>query len=151
MNFINHYDVLLLTETWNARTTHVNISGYESFSCPRSRTNRRTKRDSGGVIVYYKQWLCGKIELVKIDYKGILLSKLKKEPFSFDDDIYVCVCYIPPENSQVYRNPNSELLEFDIFEKINDDILQFSELGQIFLTGDTNSRVGKRPDYVEKI
>ena len=51
----------------------------------------------------------------------------------------------------MYRNPNSELLEFDIFEKINDDILQFSELGQIFLTGDTNSRVGKRPDYVEML
>ena len=103
------------------------------------------------MIVYYKQWLCGKIELVRIDYKCILWFNLKKEPFSFDDDTYVCVCYIPPENSQVYRNTNSGLFEFDLFEKINDDILKISERGQIFLTGDTNSRVGERPDYIDRL
>ena len=51
----------------------------------------------------------------------------------------------------MYRNPNSELFEFDFFAKINDVILQFLELGHIFLTGDTNSRVGERPDYVERL
>ena len=88
---------------------------------------------------------------MRIDYKCILWFKLKKEPFSFDDDTYVCVCYIPPENSQVYRNTNSGLFEFDLFEKINDDILKISERGQIFLTGDTNSRVGERPDYIDRL
>ena len=63
-------------------------------SCPRPRTNRRVKRDSSGVIVYYKQWLYGKVELVKIDYKGILWFKLKKEPFTVDDDLSYVYVYI---------------------------------------------------------
>lgn len=40
--------------------------------------NRRSKRDSGGIIVYFKSWLFGKIELIKSDNKGIVWFKPPK-------------------------------------------------------------------------
>lgn len=151
LNYINDYDILLLTETWNARTTNININGYKSFVCPRPRTNTRAKRASGGVIVYYKQWLENKLELVKTDYRGIIWFKLKKDLTNYDSDLYFCTCYIPPENSSVYKNVNSDLFECNFFDMISDDVLVYSEQGKVVICGDTNSRVGIRPDYIDNL
>lgn len=65
--------------------------------------------------MYFKHWLSGNIELVKSDVKGLIWFKFRKESFNFDEDVFFCVSYIPPENSPVYTNPNSELFNFDFF------------------------------------
>jgi hypothetical protein len=64
---------------------------------------------------------------------------------------YVCACYIPPEGSAVYRNVNSSLFDFDFFECLNDDIMRYASMGEIYLAGDFNSRTGELLDYVENI
>ena len=79
----------------------------------------------------------------------MLWVKLKKECFGTVNDLYISTCYIPPEESNVYRNPRSSLFELDLFEKLSQDVMRFSSLGDVFLDGDFNARVGLRPDYVE--
>ena len=93
----------------------------------------------------------GYIDLVNINDKGIIWFKLKKLHFGFDNDIYVCGCYIPPADSQVYTNSSSPLFEFDFFDQINRDIIEYSQYGDIVLTGDLNARTGQKSDIISSI
>lgn len=83
-------------------------------------------------FVYYKKYLEGKIRLVKVDARGVIWFKLVGENLGFENDFYFCTCFIPPENSTVYTNLQSEMFECDLFDIINDDVLTFSGRGEIF-------------------
>ena len=37
----------------------------------------------------------------------------------------------------------------DVFRQIENDINLYRDLGQIFVTGDTNSRMGHKKDYID--
>ena len=102
-------------------------------------------------MVFFKDWLYGKIELVKTDNVGILWMKLQREFFSLERDIYISLTYIPPEESNVYKNREYSLFEFDFFEKLSDDLRVYKDLGDIFLCGDLNSRIGSKADFVEDL
>ena len=65
-------------------------------------------------------------QLVKCDSKGCLWFKLHTECFNVENDCYFCVCYIPPDNSPVYKNVNSEHFEYDLFQILNDEIVTYS-------------------------
>ena len=148
-NYINNHDVLLLTECWNSTDSNLNIKGYDMFTCPRPKWNRRAKRNSGGVVVYYKSIYKNVIEKVSINPKGILWFRIKTE--SSLQDIYVCLCYIPPEDSKVYKNTTSLLFEYDFFQQLNSDIRKYSEKGKVYITGDFNSRTGEQLDFVPEM
>ena len=60
------------------------------------------------------------------------------------NDIYLAVIYIAPENSPVHAFYN-----IDIFQKLQTDITYFKEKGKIFMCGDFNSRTSNKADYVE--
>ena len=57
-------------------------------------------------------------------------------------DIHVCGIYIPPCNSK-YFDP-------EIFDQLEQDIIDFSPTGSIILMGDFNSRTGKYSDTVSQ-
>ena len=99
--------------------------------------------------MYFRDELKHKLSIVKKDSRGIIWLKLEKCAFNVENDIYLCLCYVPPENSSVYKNGNSELYECDFFDVINDDILYFQNRGDIFLCGDLNARVGECDDCLE--
>ena len=151
MYFVQSYDLILLTETWTSSISNIDIDGYESINCPRPKCNRKAKRDSGGIVIYYKHFLHNKIELIKLNTKGILWLKIKGQSVGVENDLYFCTCYVPPEESSVYKNIRSSLYEFDFFDQLNNDILHYSNLGDVYLMGDLNSRTGDRPDYIENI
>ena len=151
INIANSYDVLIFTETWHAKTTNIKLDNFDSFSCPRPKCNRKAKRDSGGVIVYFKKTISSGVVLSKINEKGIIWFKLKASYFSTKNDVYVCACYIPPSDSKVYTSTISPLFEFDFFDEIAGDIRNFAQNGDIMLTGDFNSRVGQKSDLIEDI
>ena len=52
--------------------------GICNCNCPRPKFNRKAKRDSGGIIVYFKNKFINHIELVKVNQNGIIWFKLKK-------------------------------------------------------------------------
>ena len=121
------------------------------FTCPRPKCNRRSraKRNSGGVVVYYKSIYKNVIENVSINPKDILWFRIKTE--SSLQDIYVCLCYIPPEDSKVYKNTTSPLFEYDFFQQLNSDIRKYSEKGKVYIAGDFNSRTGEQLDFVPEM
>ena len=151
LDFISNYDILIFTETWLAKSTNVNIDNYLCFSCPRPKYNKKAKRHSGGVILYYKKKYFGYIKLISENERGILWFKLSKTYFGTENDLLICSCYVPPEGSDVYKNRHSQLFEYDFFDQLSIDILNYSQLGDIMLTGDFNSRIGQKSDLVENI
>ena len=151
ISLINNYDLILLTETWTSKISNIDINGYESINCPRLKCNKRAKRDSGGIAIYYKTKYQNCIELVNINSKGIVWLKLKRTYFGTVNDLYLCTCYIPPESSNVYKNPVSPLYEYDLFDQLNNDIRNYSNIGDVYVTGDLNARTGQRSDIVDNI
>ena len=73
--------------------------------------------------------------------------KLKGSLFSFDKDLYVCLCYIIPSNSS-----RVTLSEFNTYDVILENIVNIQNITNencyFMLIGDLNSRVGQENDFV---
>ena len=73
-----------------------------------------------------------------------------KSFFNLENDIYVCHCYIPPENSRLYLTVDN-LRNFDFFDCISEDVRYFSGIGDVYMCGDLNSRCGHLSDRVDQL
>ena len=69
-----------------------------------------------------------------------LWCKLDKSLMGTEEHVYVCGAYIPPEKSK-YFPP-------DIFEELEEDIIEFGSKSFVMLLGDLNSRTGKYDDHI---
>ncbi len=61
--------------------------------------------------------------------KNFLWCKISKEVLSFDSNLYVCGSYIPPEKSRYF--------EHEIFDELENDLVNFLLKGNIILLGQT--------------
>lgn len=144
VKFITQYDIICLYETWTNKSSEIDINGYSKpFHSYRRYQHRRAKRASGGIIIYVKNELRDGVKLVKNDLDTLIWFKLEKSFFKTVNDRYVLAAYIPPENSPVYN-----ILDIDLFSKIETEINSYSEIGEVYLIGDLNARTGKKPDYI---
>ena len=64
--------------------------------------------------------------------------------FGMNEDIYLGVSYIVPENSPIHA-----FYDTDLFSRLQEDIMFYSTKGTVFLTGDLNSRTGVKHDGIE--
>ena len=76
---------------------------------------------------------------------------MKKQFPRTDNDAYFCTCYIPPHDSNVYKNINSSLFEYDLFQHISNEMRHFNNLGDVYLQDDMNARTGQLSDCVDNI
>lgn len=67
--------------------------------------------------------------------------KLDKSIFEHNDDVYLCYIYVRDKNTRVHRHH-----EIDYFDLLESDIITYSNLGKVFITGDFNSRTGPQTD-----
>jgi hypothetical protein len=72
--------------------------------------------------------------------KNHIWLKLDKVFFGLEKDLFFCACYIPPVNSPYYN---------DDFFKLETEISQVSDKGNIFLIGDLNAKIANRSDFIE--
>jgi hypothetical protein len=148
LTLISAYDIVILTETWCSRNSNVKINGFNEYACPRPTNSKRAKRDSGGIVVYCSIKYADGFSVEKVDNKGALGFKLDKNYFGIENDAYYCICYIPPYRSTLYSNV---LKDIDFYEHIGDDMRHYSDIGDVYLCGDLNSRVAERLDFVENV
>lgn len=141
----NNIDILCLQETWTNSDSKIEMNNYVMYHKPRPFKHKKAKRNSGGIVVFIKDALHKGIQLVLTDSDGIMWFKLDKEFFSFEDDLYLCCAYLPPEKSQVYSViSNNE----HIFDKLTQNITTFQILGKVIIMGDLNARTAVAPDYI---
>jgi exonuclease III len=144
LQIVCKYDILLFSETWQTEHAVYEIDGFKCYSLPRVVCNSKYDAwNRGGVSIYYKPELDSGIQVVSANPLGIVWIKLSKVVFGFEDDICVCLSYIPPHKSPVYHSH-----DVDFFEIIQDDCSKYSSEGQIIVCGDLNARVSNRLDYI---
>ena len=115
------------------------ISDYAFFRNDRKCKN---KRSSGGVVILFKKSLQKGITKLNSDVSDTLWAKLDKHFFGFEDDVYLCCCYIPPQNSTFYNTTNNKGDQIDQFVQLESEVAKYSLQGEIVMMGDFNSRIG---------
>ena len=134
-------DINILLETWKGTDAQINLSNFNVIQKCRKKS-KRSRRFSGGIIIFYKSKLHkGIVELTNISTsKNRIWLKMEKDFFGFKKDLYLCACYIPPFNSPFYD---------DDFIKLENEIIQLSDKGDIALIGDLNARTANRLDFID--
>ena len=132
-------DIFILSETWLNPTIgyNIDIQGYKSFHFPRTSKHRRARRNSGGLLIYIRNYFSNHVEIIK-SVKDHIWIKLKKAHASTAAirDIYICAIYIPPIDS------SSHLTSDPPWPELQDEIAHFHTLGDVVLIGDFNARTG---------
>jgi hypothetical protein len=137
---IKDHDLIVLTETLSKETN--SIPGFKPVSTitatPRS---NRSCRLSGGISVLFKKEFETFLSTEK-QTKNILWCRIDRTILNLTKDLFVCGVYIPPEMSPYFDD--------EIFEELENDIVNFSKKGNIMLLGDFNARTSNLKDFVSK-
>ena len=90
--------------------------------------------------------VCEDILFLKCNDSHLWL-KINKTFFDFENDVYICLSYIPPANSS-----RQGIIESSIYDDILENILLIkntnNEACNFVILGDLNSRIGQQRDYV---
>ena len=139
---ISDYDFVVLTETFTDSIPCTIFPDHDIYCSPGIKLRDNVHgRLSGGVAVLTKKSLSAKIQRVKIDLDHIVVLKLDKSLFHFQDDCILIGMYLPPENSDYYKmtdlNNGVALFEYCLLDlyRLYGDI-------PVIVCGDMNSRVG---------
>ena len=139
---IKSQDIVILLETWCRDDTDTHCpSNYREILLP-SLKHKHTRhgRDSGGVIVWYKEDLSSHLKIIKKATTHIWL-KLNQNIAKCDNDMYICAAYTPPLESPYYDE--------NFFENLHKEIRHYQAQGNVLLVGDLNARTGCEPDIVD--
>ena len=148
---IKKYDIITLTETWHQKTECINkIKGnfpkdYKFIDNARKNKNKKSKRNSGGILVCYKKRLHENIVTLDKTTENMIWLKVKKEYLNAEKNLIIGGIYNSPINSTYTRRNN-----YDIFEKIQEKIMSFSENNYVLMGGDFNARVGNMQDFIDE-
>lgn len=142
VNVVKKFDLFCIQETWLQEQQCFNIPGYHFYRSDRKK-HKRARRGSGGVVILFKNKLQHGLEKITSQSSDILWARLDHTYFGLDRDIYLACCYIPPHNSPVHTDQN-------VFEILNEEIAHLSNMGDIMLVGDFNSRIGNQTEYVSE-
>ena len=88
-------------------------------------------------MILYKSNLISGITRMPSSNKHFIWVKLDSNFFGLNEDIFVSGVYLPPSNSNYYKDQ-----DIDIIDKLGSDIIKYSSQGQIIIIGDLNSRLG---------
>ena len=92
-------DIIAFTESWTTAESKLTVTGYVVEQSIRSSQNQNSRRSSGGTVVYIKSEISQGIEFMQSEHDDILWLKLSKTFFNLDNDLFIAVVYVIPENS----------------------------------------------------
>ena len=105
----NDADIYMFSETWLSSSEQLNLD-IQGYTCDHLYGNKsagaKRGRYSGGISIYYKNYLKNSIHIVEKNQCGVVWVKIQNDVFSFQEDVYICNVYIPPSNSKVYGVPS---------------------------------------------
>ena len=148
---IKTYDIIMLTETWHKSSECINkIKGnfpkdYKFIDNARKTKHKKSKRNSGGLLVCYKKCLQNNIVIIDKTSENMIWIKIKKEYLNIDRNLIIGGIYNSPINSSFTKTNDT-----DMFNKIQEKIMTFSPDDYIMLGGDFNARVGNMQDFIDE-
>ena len=142
-------DVVMFTETWTNDLSNIEVNNFESFVLNRKDRKKKSKRNSGGIILYLRNKFVSKDTLVMLDEEDFLWVKISKATLSTENDLYICLCYIIPEDSS-----RQSMNESNVFDRLLDSVVFIENKANsncsVLLCGDINGRTSVNPDFVEE-
>jgi exonuclease III len=140
ISHLTKHDIICLTETHSGPSDKIELDGYSLVSNIRPKNPKATKY-FGGLAVYIKHNIKQGITFMPITNSEYMWFKLDKHFFNLQADLYISLIYVCPASS-TFANKRD-----DIFELIENDIANFSKMGNCLLCGDFNARTNKNPDF----
>ena len=145
VDYLQEYDIIISTETWTNTKCDLSLPDYNYFLIHRPRPTR-AKRDSEGIVVYYKNIFSNLLSLHKQSDDNVLWLKLSKDFLNIDNYLYICACYVTPSQS-------SRVELSDVFNKLLNDLAEIeTKCGKdhyTLIAGDFNARTGERADFID--
>ena len=138
--------LLGISETHLIGTANIQVDGYTWFGNNRKQLHVRARVGSGGVGVLVRNDLFLSYNVTKINdsVDGILWIKFA-EIQNPDSCFYMCVVYLPPENST--RSVNIH----EFLDTLMSDIYTIPNGSPFYLCGDWNCRIADIPDFIQGI
>ena len=141
-------DIVLFTETWTSDFSELDVEGFECVSLHRTEKKKGSKRDSGGLVIYFRSIFSGGIFLVDKDGDDFIWLKMCSKFFGLDNDIYLNLCYVLPAGTT--RQPMVGINVFDRLSLKISNIESESDTNcEYIITGDMNARTRDYLDMVE--
>ena len=136
VNIVNTYDILCLTETWREDgKSCLAPKGYKSKYHNRKHKNKKAKRNSGGILVLYKNELDGHIKVIDNSDENILWLKLNKSYAGWKRDLLVGTVYMSPKDSKVNKKESAT----DTLGVLYKQMAAFNENDSIIVGGGTST------------
>ena len=149
IDLIRNHDLFSFQETFLMQNDACpTVRGYTPFRSERSGKNKKATRNSGGMVVYCRNEVAGGVHKMKVTHQDIMWLKLDKYFFGLECDMYLCVMYISPETSSIYKSNGVD--KYCMFEILQTDLELYSSKGIISIMGDLNSRINqKQPEQLD--
>ena len=147
IELLNKNDIVCITESWKNETQvkllerEVSNTFSIIYSCRRK--NKRAKRDSGGIVVFIKNYLSGCIKTKDISDEDIIWLTVDKLYTNYLMDTFVGCSYISPKTSCRYADDDRSKLDI-----VREGIIKYKDKGHVMLMGDLNCRTGTADDYI---
>jgi hypothetical protein len=123
------------------------VNGFQFIALHRTVKKKTAKRDSGGLVLYFRDTFAGGVSLYKKDCDDMIWVKLDAEFFGYEKDMYVCLCYVLPGGSSRQGFVDVHTIE-RVQQTIVDIIFDTQHKCHFIEMGDFNARTGVLSDYV---
>ena len=132
-------DFLLIQESWLKHKEKVFVPNFSHFKANRKQ-NKKARRGSGGLILFYKNVLQKGVTREKSsDEKHSIWIKCDKNFFNLSQDLYLASVYYPPQNS----SSNKPNIHESIFNNLQKDTNKYQSKGDVLILGDFNQGLSK--------
>ena len=116
------------------------IKGYRMFYCNRKRGITQARgRNSGGILVYVKDCVTA-VSVYKTSLESIMWLKVGNGSRKLSEQVFMGICYCPPERSKFTNT--------DFWEQLETDVAGLPNAESVILMGDFNARTGHIQDYI---
>ena len=147
-HIFNTSDVVLFTESWTDENAELSINNFEHFVLNRKLIKPGSRRNSGGLVLYLRNTFVSNDTLVFTSEDDFLWIKISKTVLFSQKDLYVCLCYVTPDDSS-----RQSMVETNIFDRLLDSVAHIENNSvnncSILACGDWNARTSVNPDFVE--
>jgi exonuclease III len=131
---LTKFDIICLAETHSSASDELALNDYSVIQNNRKKTGK-SKKCYGCIATLIKSNLKQGVKIISPSNSEIQWLKISKKFFNLTSDIYLCTAYASPSGSNFVGKE-----DLDIFEILENDISQYSKLGQCFICGDFNAR-----------
>ncbi len=138
-----HAHIILITETWQEPGSEFCLPGYTCFSIPKHFQHHRARRPSGGIAAFVRHDAAPHVSRWRRMEECTHMWLHISSRLGLQRDLFLCLCYIPPQNSTYYTQVAEHPLEV-----ITREVHAAAAQGNVLLAGDFNARTGIAPDWL---